>query len=201
MAAVITFFVFLVVLSYVSDFPQSIIVILSLISAIVIFIILQSREYLLEKPEVITGIGTLVLAIATLLLVFVNLHAQDKPWLSFELHKEESEGNPPKFSLYIMNFGKGIALDIDFRPYRFIDNSKWGICNRTNPRAGPEICCPIESLFPTEKRFVVEITRKSQEDVNSQPMVFIENIKYKDVNGFRKKQKEQIVSKIRDQFN
>ena len=129
-----------------------------------------------ENPEVITGIGTLVLAIATLLLVFVNFklwRAQDKPWLSFKLHKEESEGNPPKFSSYIMNFGKGIAHDIDFRPYRFIDNSKLVICNKTNPRTGPEICCPIESLYPTEKRFVKEIIRWSQEDVNSHPVAFI----------------------------
>lgn len=160
---------------------------------------LENITAILEtNPDAITGVGTLLLATATLLLVFVNFklwHAQDKPWLSFKLQKEEqNEGKSPKFLLYVMNFGKGIALDINFRPYRIINNSKYSICTNSDRKSGPKICCLLESLYPTEKRFVLEIIRMPlMEDVNSHPVVSIGDIKYKDVNGFTKKQDEQII--------
>lgn len=148
------------------------------------------------NAEAITGLSTFILAIVTILLFVVNYklwRAQDKPWLFFTMKKEiQIAEEPPRFSLHVQNIGKGTALDINLKPYRIIKQTKNYYCKDLDRKH--KICCFFQSLYPTEERFVVEITRSAlMEDQNSLLVVFTEGISYKDINGLSTNQKDQIV--------
>lgn len=114
----------------------------------------------------IIGIATVLLVVATLVLAYFNFRlwlAQDRPYLDFRLKHDEILENQLNF--YIKNIGKGSAIDITFK----IDNTTY---SRKSLDSREEI------LIETVK--FVEATNKY---ING-----IKNIRYKDINGFGKKQ-------------
>ncbi|MDO8726710.1 MAG: hypothetical protein Q7J35_11640 [Candidatus Methanoperedens sp.] len=114
----------------------------------------------------IIGIATVLLVVATLVLAYFNLKmwlAQDRPYLDFRIRHDEILEN--QFNFYIKNIGKGSAIDITFK----IDNT---IYSRKSLDSHEEILIEtVESLEDTKKY------------ING-----IKNIKFKDINGFGKKQ-------------
>lgn len=111
----------------------------------------------------ITGIATVFLVLATLILAYFNLKlwlAQDKPHLIFTVKPENG------VSFYIKNIGKGPAIDISFKVGTIAYSRK--------------------SLAPLEE-VLIRQHKGYMEGLDSY-INGVKYIRYKDINGKKRKQ-------------
>ncbi len=119
-------------------------------------------------PETVLVIATIVLAGATIYLAYFNQKlwwAQDRPYLYF--YKKDSV-TPDLVDLYVVNVGKGVALDVVFK------------VARETPRKYPILIISKEE--PAFKGF----------DKDTVP-IRIWDIKFKDINGISYTQPDLII--------
>ncbi len=136
------------------------------ISAIVIYLILG------KTPETFIAIATTVLAAATIYIAYFNnklWEAQDKPWLYF-YQKKSGLG---RGDLYVVNVGRGVALDVEFK-----------VAAKSNPEKYNVL--PIGKDEQFSDIMEGKISKETQ-DIN------ISNIKYNDINKISYSQPDSII--------
>lgn len=141
--------------------------IVAIISVIVTYLILG------KSPETFIAIATIALVVATIYIAYFNMNlwiAQDKPWLYF-YQKESVLGD--RVDLYVVNVGKGVALDVEFK-----------VAAKSIPKKYSVL--PIGKDEPFSDIMEGKISKETQD-------IKISNIKYNDTNKISYNQPDSII--------
>lgn len=119
----------------------------------------------------IATIATIALVAATIYIAYFNMKlwkAQDKPWLYF--YQKES-GLVGRGDLYVVNVGRGVALDVEFK-----------VAAKSNPEKYRVLPIGKDEELPD-----LGIINKQKHDIK------IRDIKYNDINEISYHQPDSII--------